>query len=44
MNNKKTMPICFSPAELKVIKEYAKRFKMTDYSQAVEKIVSEIKN
>lgn len=44
MNNKKTMPICFSPEELNIIKEYATRFKMTDYSQAVEKVVSEIKS
>ncbi|MEZ5388530.1 MAG: hypothetical protein R2680_01560 [Nitrososphaeraceae archaeon] len=43
MINQKTMPICFSPYQLKVVEDYAKKFKMTSYSQAIEKILSEIK-
>ena len=41
MNEKRTMPICFKPDELMIIEEYAKKMGMTNYSQAIEKIVSE---
>ena len=43
MTKEKTMPICFSHDQLKVIQEYGKKFKMTSYSQAIEKILSELK-
>jgi hypothetical protein len=44
MSNERSIPICFKPEELKIIKEYAKRFKMTDYSQAIEKIILDVSN
>ena len=35
---KRTMPVCFSPDQLKVVEEYAKSKGMLNASQAVENI------
>ena len=37
--SQKTMPICFSPEQLKFIQKYAKSKGMVNASQAVEDIV-----
>jgi hypothetical protein len=37
--SEKTMPICFSPEQLKFIEKYAKSKGMVNASQAVEDIV-----
>ncbi|HZB15738.1 MAG TPA: hypothetical protein VE445_01120 [Nitrososphaeraceae archaeon] len=37
--NQKTMPICFSPEQLKFIEKYAKLKGMVNASQAIEDIV-----
>ncbi|HXG07152.1 MAG TPA: hypothetical protein VNI77_07495 [Nitrososphaera sp.] len=36
MNDKRTMPVCFTPEQLKTIEEYAKRKGMLNVSQAIE--------
>jgi hypothetical protein len=38
--SQKTMPICFSPEQLKFIEKYAKSKGMVNASQAVEDIVT----
>ncbi len=40
MEEKRTMPICFTPDQLKLIEEYAKRKGMLNLSQAIEHIVT----
>ena len=39
--NQKTMPICFSPEQLKFIEKYAKLKGMLNASQAIENILKE---
>ena len=39
---RRTMPICFNTAEYKMIEQYAKKHRMVNTSQAIEKILSEI--
>lgn len=34
--NKRTMPICFTPDQLKIVEDYAKRKGMLNASQAIE--------
>jgi hypothetical protein len=34
--SKKSVPVCFSKYNLKVLKDYAKKKGMLDYSQAIE--------
>jgi hypothetical protein len=36
MNDKRTMPVCFTPEQLKAVEEYAKRKGMLNASQAIE--------
>jgi hypothetical protein len=43
MEAKRTIPVCFKPDEIKLIEEYARGFGMTNYSQAIEKLASDIK-
>lgn len=38
---KRSMPICFTPDQIKVLEEYAKRKGMLNYSQAIEEIISD---
>ncbi len=35
---KRTMPICFTPDQLKVVEEYAKKRGMLNASQAIEEL------
>ncbi len=39
-NNERTMPICFTPDQLKIVEDYAKRKGMLNASQAIEDIAS----
>ncbi|HEX7257546.1 MAG TPA: hypothetical protein VF242_05755 [Nitrososphaeraceae archaeon] len=43
MEAKRTIPVCFKPDEIKLLEKYAKKFGMTNYSQAIEKLASDIK-
>jgi hypothetical protein len=36
MNDKRTMPVCFTPEQLKMVEEYAKKNGMLNASQAIE--------
>jgi hypothetical protein len=38
-NEKRSMPICFTPAQIKLLEGYAKKNGMLNSSQAVEEIV-----
>jgi hypothetical protein len=40
MAEKRTMPICFTSEQLKLIEEYAKRRGMLNVSQAIENLVT----
>jgi len=42
MEDKRTIPVCFKPEELKLIEDFAKKFGMINYSQAIEKIASRL--
>lgn len=42
MEDKRTIPVCFKPEELKLIENSAKKLGMVNSSQAIEKIVSEL--
>jgi len=43
MKDKRTIPVCFKPEELKLIETFAKKNAgMTNSSQAIEKIVSDL--
>gem|GEM_PF-1329637 len=37
--NKRTMPICFTPSQLKLVERYAKKRCMLNLSQAIEDII-----
>lgn len=37
-HDKKTLPVCFTPEQLKVVEEYAKKKGMLNASQAVEEL------
>lgn len=37
---KRTMPICFTPDQLKVVEEYARKKGMLNASQAIEELLS----
>lgn len=37
-HDKKTMPVCFTPEQLKVVEEYAKKKGMLTASQALEEL------
>lgn len=39
-NKKRSMPICFSTEQIKILEDYAKKRGMTNTSQAVESIIS----
>lgn len=38
VEEKRTMPVCFTPEQLKVVEEYAKKKGMLNASQAVEEL------
>lgn len=38
VSDKRTMPICFTPDQLKVVEDYAKRKGMLNASQAIEEL------
>jgi hypothetical protein len=40
MAEKRTMPICFTSEQLKLIEEYAKRRGMLNVSQAIENLIT----
>jgi hypothetical protein len=40
MEEKRTMPICFSSDQMKLIEEYAKRRGMLNISQAIEDLIT----
>jgi hypothetical protein len=42
MKDKRTIPVCFKPEELKLIETFAKKMGMTNSSQAIEKIISDL--
>jgi len=43
MEAKRTIPVCFKPDEIKLLEKYAKQFGMINYSQAIEKLASDLK-
>ena len=43
MEDKRTMPVCFKPEELKLIEDFAKKLGMINSSQAIEKIISDLR-
>ena len=40
---KRTMPVCFAPEKLKVLREYAIKKGMTNYNQLIEFLATENK-
>jgi hypothetical protein len=40
MPTEKTMPVCLTPEQLKVVEEYAKKKGMLNASQAIEELAS----
>jgi hypothetical protein len=38
MSEKRTMPVCFTPEQLKMVEEYAKKKGMLNASQAIEEL------
>jgi hypothetical protein len=40
MENKRTIPLCFKPDEIKLLEKFAKKFGMINNSQAIEKLAS----
>jgi hypothetical protein len=43
MEAKRTIPVCFKPDDIKLLEKYAKQFGMINYSQAIEKLASDLK-
>jgi hypothetical protein len=41
MEEKRTMPVCFTSDQLRLIEEYAKRKGMLNVSQAIEDLITE---
>jgi hypothetical protein len=39
MSEKRTMPVCFTPEQLKSVEEYAKKRGMLNASQAIEELI-----
>lgn len=39
-NQRRTMPICFTPQQVKLLEKYAKENGLLNFSQAVEQIIS----
>jgi hypothetical protein len=37
-NDKRTMPVCFTPDELRIVEEYARSKGMLNASQAIEEL------
>ena len=38
MNEKRTMPVCFTPGQLKIVEEYGRKKGMLNASQAIEEL------
>ncbi len=41
-NEQRSMPICFTPDQIKVLENYAKKKGMLNYNQAVEEIIKSL--
>ncbi len=41
-NEKRSIPVCFTPDQLKSLESYAKKKGMVDHSQAIEEIAKSI--
>jgi hypothetical protein len=39
-NGERTMPVCFTPEQLKVVEEYARKRGMLNASQAIEELAN----
>ena len=42
MEDKRTIPVCFKPDEIKLLEKFAKNCGMTNNSQAIEKLASDL--
>jgi hypothetical protein len=40
-DKERTMPVCLSPEQVKLVTEYAKKKGMTNYNQAIENLATE---
>ncbi len=38
-NEKRSMPVCFTPDQIKTLESYAKKKGMLNYNQAIEEII-----
>ncbi len=41
---KRSMPVCFTPEQIKILESYAKKKGLINYSQAVEKAIASLKD
>ncbi len=41
-NEKKSMPVCFTPDQIKALEAYAKKKGMLNYNQAIEDIIKSL--
>ncbi len=41
-NEEQSMPICFTPDQIKTLELYAKKKGMLDYNQAIEEIIESL--
>lgn len=41
-NEKRSMPVCFTPDQIKALESYAKKKGMLNYNQAIEEIIGSI--
>ena len=41
-NEKRSMPICFTPDQIKLLENYAKKKGMLNYNQAIEEIIKSL--
>jgi hypothetical protein len=41
-NEKRSMPVCFTPDQIKVLEAYAKKKGMLNYNQALEEVIKSL--
>ena len=41
-NEKRSMPVCFTPDQIKILESYAKKKGMLNYNQAIEEIIGSL--
>jgi hypothetical protein len=41
-NEKRSMPVCFTPDQIKTLESYAKKKGMLNYNQAIEEIMESL--